>query len=363
MSIPRAADSGSFRSRVTHRNKRKQGFTLIQVLITVGILGILSAILIGSFRRASAPARRAECDIHLKEISMALDTFRQEKGHLPSALSELVDDNYIQPQIMRCPSDRTYDESRKANPKYSSYNDSYIIREPRDSNELPVVVCAFHEKDGPFGIQAYKGGYTKQFTAHFATLAEGGYAGAVTVTRPGEGVLSLPGKGAKSLLLRGGDRIKTGAGTATISFEDGSTASIESNTDMSVLQSFTEGQSGGGLYTLVRQFTGRVNYYVNPSAHSHFDVVTPTATAGALGTKFTVEVTPASTLGSSGTTLQSGQLETVLTVKEHRVALSTTARTIEVGDTEPATAAHSPKNVSKKRVPRIVSIIKSLLGR
>jgi prepilin-type N-terminal cleavage/methylation domain-containing protein len=363
MSIFRAANPGPFHTGVTFQSQRKQGFTLIQVMITIGILGILSAILIGSFRRASAPARRAECDIHLKEISMALDTYRQEKGHLPTVLSELVDDNYIQPQTMRCPSDPVYDESRKANPKYNSYNDSYVIREPRDSNELPIVVCAFHEKDGPFGIQAYKGGYTKQFTAHFATLPEGGYTGAVTITRPGEGVLSLPAKGDKPLLLRGGDRIRTGAGTATVSFEDGSTASVQSNTDMSVLQSFTEGQNSGGLYTLIRQFTGRVNYYVNPSARSHFDVVTPTATAGALGTRFTLDVVPASALGTSGTTLKSGQLETVLTVTEHSVALTTPERTIEVADKEPAVAAHSPKNVSKKRVPRVISVIKSLLGR
>jgi type II secretory pathway pseudopilin PulG len=363
MSKPCAVTEGSAPSLLSRRNKRHQGFTLVQILIAIGIIGFLSAILIGSFRRMRVPADRSNCDIHLKETVMALDTFRQEKGHLPNKLSELVDGNYIQPSTLRCPADPEYDERRKSDANYTSYSDGYIIREPRDSGELPIIVCPFHEEDGPFGAQGYKGGYTKQFAAHPATLTAGGFSGTVTVTRPGVGVLTLPTKADPPLMLHGGDRIKTGAGEATIAFEDGSTANVTENSEMSVLQSFTEGQRSGTLYTLVRQFSGRVNYYVNPTAHSLFDVATPTATAGALGTRFTIDVVPVSTLSVGTTDLGANQMETILKVTEHTVALSTNERTIEVQDTEPSIAAHGRKNLQKLRIPRIITNLLRKLGR
>lgn len=330
--------------------QRRQGFTLLQILIAIGILGILGSLMMSVFGRTRVPANRVSCDAHLKQIVMALDAFRQERGVSPVNLNELVENQYIDAAALRCPADYAYDAARALNPTYSSYGDGYVIREPRDSKELPIVVCPFHERDGDFGAQGYKGGYTKQFATRPALLPAGSASGSVTVTRPGVGVLTLPKTGEEPLVLRGGDRIKTGAGSVTISFADGSTANIEANSDMSVLQSFAEGQKGGVLYTLVRQFSGRVNYYVNSG--SNFDVATPTATAGALGTRFTIELVPASSLPSGTTTLSGNQLETVLTVTEHTVALTTADRTIEVEESEPAVAAHDPKNKSKERKPK-----------
>lgn len=364
MSKPSAVREGSLSSSVFNSRKRRQGFTLVQILVAVGILGILSAILLSVFGRMRGPAYRNACDVQLKGTVMALDTFRQEKGYLPENLGELVENGYIDAATLHCPADPWYDEKRKEDAKYSSYSDGYIIREPRDSGDLPIIVCPFHEKDGSYGAQGFKGGYTKQFAAHPALLSPDAFSGAVTVTRPGVGVLELPKKSDKPLTLRGGDRIRTGAGEATISFEDGSTANITANSEMSVLQSFREGQRKGGLYTLVRQFSGKVNYYVNPEAQSLFDVATPTATAGALGTRFTVEVVRASSLTAGTTTLGANQMETVLKVTEHAVALSTNKRTVVIKDTEPAVAAHSVMNLQRLRIPRIITeILRGLFGR
>lgn len=330
------------------RNKRR-AFTLVQMLVAVGVLGALSALILGALGRSRASAQRAQCDVQLKEVVMAIDTYKQERGHLPPSLNTLVDNEYISPELLHCSADSHYSAARATDPRYSSYGDGYVLREPRDSGELPMIVCPFHEQEGSYGAQGFKGGYTKQFSAHPATLAFENFSGAVTVTRPSQGVLTLPAKHGEVLKLHGGDRIKTGAGSATISFDDGSTSTIEPNSDLSVLQSFTEGQRTGGLYTLVRQFKGRVNYYVNPG--SNFDVATPTATAGALGTRFSIQLVPASSLGGN-TTLSSDQTETILTVTEHTVALSTTQRTIEVTDKEPAVIAHSPSTAYKERKPR-----------
>ena len=307
----------------------RKGFTLLQILIVIGIVAILGAVSMGVFARAGAPARRAKCDVHLKQIALALDTFRQERGKMPTGLSELMAEGYVAHDTLMCPED-PQSGGKSAAP---SYADFYVLREPRDSNELPVVVCPLHEKDGLHGMQGFKGGYTKQFAARPAWLAAADMAGIVTVTRPGEGVLALPSE-AQPLQLRGGDRIKTGAGIATIRFQDQSTATIEANSEMSVLQSYVDGQSGGPLYTLVRQFTGRCSYFVTPG--NRFDVVTPTATAGALGTRFSID------LIAGSPNVPAGVLETVVSVQEHVVALTTVNRTVWVKAMEPPVAANDP---------------------
>lgn len=310
----------SWHSSSPEPSGRRAGFTLLQLILTLSLIAILSAMLFGVLGRGRAAARRAECDIHMKEIAMALDTFRQETGHMPQTLGELATKKYVSPATLRCGSDPKLQDNA-SNASYSSYSDFYMIREPRDSGELPVLICPFHESDSQHGVQAYKGRYTAQFTTRPATMSSNDIAGVVTVSRPGQGILALPGVG-KVLVLRGGDRIKVGAGSAKVSFADGSYASIQANTEMSVLQSYIEGQRSGPLYTLTRQFSGRVNYYVNPG--SRFDVATPTATAGALGTRFTIDLT-------ADTPLDVDRLEeTVLTVQESVVALTNINETIEV---------------------------------
>ncbi|PQV63428.1 FecR family protein [Abditibacterium utsteinense] len=321
-------------------SRRRNGFTLLQLLIVVGLLALLSAILIGQFGRGRASVRRVECDVHLKEISLAMETFRQETGHMPASLMELKDKGYVSLDTLRCPADP--DLSAHSNDAtYSSYSNYYVIREPQDSNNLPVAVCPFHEKEGAHGAQAFKGGYSKQFATRPASLASG-FSSSVVITRPGDGVLKP--SPSQRFELRGGDHIQANGGTATIQFTDGSTASLESGADLTVMQSYVNQQRGGALYTLVRQVAGKINYYVEPG--NNFDVATPTATAGALGTKFTIEMKPSANVAAT-------QLDTVLTVQLHAVALSTLDRTIEVSDTDQTpVAAHDPANKNKPRKPR-----------
>ena len=338
-------------SRIAARRAQKRrGFTLVEIMVALGALSILSALILSVFGRTRVPVRRAQCDVHLKEIALAADTFRQERGRMPVSVGDLLREEYLTAETLRCPSDPDFDANKVKNAAYTSYGDGYVIREPRDNGELPILVCPHHEKDGAFGAQAFKGGYTKQFSAHPALLKGGDWGGVVTITRPGAGVLSKPAAG-KTLLLRGGDHIDVRAGHALIRFEDGSTATIGNSSEMSVMQSFTEGQRSGKLYTLVRQFKGTISYYVNPG--NRFDVTTPTATAGALGTRFSLEVVPATNGTTPGVTANglSSASRTILSVQEHTVALSTAERTIEVvqGETVEANSADSQSRIRRPR--------------
>ena len=66
------------------------------------------------------------------------------------------------------------------------------------------------------------------------------------------------------MAVRGGDRILTsGSGEAIIEFGDGSRATLQGGTDLTVLQSFVMSNTGAPLYTLVKQALGSVTYNVN----------------------------------------------------------------------------------------------------
>jgi len=266
----------------------RRGFTLVEILIVMGVIAVLGAIMVGVLRGRSEGARRSQCDMKVKAIALALDAFRQETGRYPQKLSGLRDKKYLDADdALRCPSDR------RTNGSYEEY---YVPRAPRDSSELPVLVCPFHEA-GNHGQQAFVGRYTSQLATSPATLVSMRRA---WIEHPdGKGEISA----IAGMELRGGDRIRTDAdGEAIIRFVDGSTATVGRNSNITVLQSFLDGQQSAPLYTLVRQTLGNVTYRIHTG--SKFDVVTPTATAGARGTEFDISV---DSQGNTKFTLKSGK--------------------------------------------------------
>jgi hypothetical protein len=214
------------------------------------------------------------CDVQLKAVALALDAFKEEKGRYPTQLSELVTRKYLaDSNLLHCPNDPR---------PQGSYADGYVLRstrEPTGMGTVPLLLCPFHEKSN-YGAQAYNERFTRQWMTSPAKLAR---ANSVWVEKPGQ----EPIAGAPGMELRGGDRIRTGVG-AVIEFADGSTATLGSGANVTVLQSFVEGKGAAPLYTIVRQTLGDVSYHVHHG--SKFDVTTPTATAGARGTEFTVRV-------------------------------------------------------------------------
>ena len=263
----------------------RRGVTLVQMLITLGIIALLATIMLPVMARSRASARRTDCDTRLKAIALALDTFRQENGQYPVKLRDLLDKKYLSDEeTLHCPSDPrpsgAYDAT-VAMPN-GSYEEYYVVRAPRNAVDLPQLVCPLHESEGHFGAQAYSGRTTQQFATKPATLVA---TNATFIQRPGKESISATA----GMELRGGDRIRTtSTGLATIRFADGSTCELQGSSDITVLQSFLEKNAAAVVYTLVRQTKGDATYTVNHG--SKFDVSTPTATAGALGTKFRITV-------------------------------------------------------------------------
>ena len=68
------------------QNSRKTGFTLIEIMIVVGIVGLLAAIAIPNFYRARQVSRTNACINNLRQIDSAKHQWALENGQKSSAL-------------------------------------------------------------------------------------------------------------------------------------------------------------------------------------------------------------------------------------------------------------------------------------
>ncbi len=66
---------------------RRRGFTLIEVLVVISIIGLLVALLLPAMQSAREAARRASCRNNLKQLGLALHSFEQAKQHFPPGFS------------------------------------------------------------------------------------------------------------------------------------------------------------------------------------------------------------------------------------------------------------------------------------
>jgi prepilin-type N-terminal cleavage/methylation domain-containing protein len=98
------------------KNPRNAGFTLVEIMIVVAIIGLLAAIAIPNFARARASSQANACINNLRQLYCGTQQFAMETG---KSSSDSVNQTDILPYIKLnasgsmppCPAGGTYDTS------------------------------------------------------------------------------------------------------------------------------------------------------------------------------------------------------------------------------------------------------------
>jgi prepilin-type N-terminal cleavage/methylation domain-containing protein len=185
------------------RHPRKAGFTLIEMLVVIGIIAVLAAIVLPVYTAAQERARQANCLANMHAIANAFKIFYQDEGRYPPAptmdqqglwhggISELYPDYLTSSKSLGCKDDQSIDITNLAvgahNPaqwRYSSYNFYDADTDPSNGDEVLVYnywgLLEMDDPDGdgqgtlsyinipngvPVGVQ---GGYDPQLAAQWA---------------------------------------------------------------------------------------------------------------------------------------------------------------------------------------------------
>jgi general secretion pathway protein G len=75
--------------------RRTSGFTLMELLVVMSIIGILAAIAVPSYQRSLIRAREAVLQEDLYQMRRAIDSFYVDKAKYPESLEELVASRYL----------------------------------------------------------------------------------------------------------------------------------------------------------------------------------------------------------------------------------------------------------------------------
>ena len=110
-------------------NRSKAGFTLVEIMIVVAIIGLLAAIAIPNFVKARTASQRSACIANLKQIDGAKQTWALENKKVSTDLPVKTDlygtDKYIRDEPS-CPASGTYTIDTVANKPTCTITDHTI---------------------------------------------------------------------------------------------------------------------------------------------------------------------------------------------------------------------------------------------
>jgi len=127
------------RKTASDRLRRQAGFTLIEIMVVIVILGLLAALVVPRLVGRTEEAKRTQTRVQIKNIQQAIELFKLDNGFYPST-EQALDALVRMPETGRIP--KNY---RKG---------GYLDRVPKDPWGNPFVYV-FPGQHGDYDISAY----------------------------------------------------------------------------------------------------------------------------------------------------------------------------------------------------------------
>lgn len=99
----------------------KRSFTLVELLITVIIIGVLATFVVPAFINAINNSNAKKCRVNVEQLHKAIERFGYEKGNLPT----VAEFNDMTEMLFYGAESTSYNC-----PKYSAANHEYYIEQP-----------------------------------------------------------------------------------------------------------------------------------------------------------------------------------------------------------------------------------------
>jgi len=133
----------------TTRYKKRRGFTLVEILVVVVILGMLAALVVPNIMGQADEAKRTATAVQIREIENALDVYRLHNGFYPTTeqgLEALVSKPSTSPQPKKY-ADGGYMKKVPIDP----WGNPFIYRSPGEKGLIDIISCGADGEEGGEG--------------------------------------------------------------------------------------------------------------------------------------------------------------------------------------------------------------------
>jgi prepilin-type N-terminal cleavage/methylation domain-containing protein len=120
---------------MNNKGIRRSGFTLVEMLVVVAVIGVLAGLLFPAIRNAQAKGRQTFCTNNLHQFSLGLTRYKHDlDGELPDWLSNLYPYYIDSKTVYLCKSDRSIGQEGSKPGSLQEVGDMNDFPETNDNN-------------------------------------------------------------------------------------------------------------------------------------------------------------------------------------------------------------------------------------